>query len=40
MEDSAIYAEIYSSQLVGDDVVEGKEKDTHREEQRFTETTE
>jgi ATP-binding cassette subfamily B multidrug efflux pump len=40
MEDSEIYAEIYSSQLVGDEILEGKEKENHREEQRVTETTE
>jgi len=40
LEDSEIYAEIYSSQLVGDENLEGKERANHREEQRVTETTE
>jgi ATP-binding cassette subfamily B protein len=40
LEDSEIYAEIYSSQLVGDEDLEGKERANHREEQRVTETTE
>ena len=35
LEDSEIYAEIYNSQLVGDDVVDGKEKENHREEQEL-----
>ena len=40
LEDSEIYAEIYSSQLVGDENLEDKERANHREEQRVTETTE
>ena len=31
LEDSEIYAEIYSSQLVGDEILEGKDKENHRE---------
>jgi ATP-binding cassette, subfamily B, multidrug efflux pump len=38
LEDSEIYAEIYSSQLVGDELVDGKDK--VRENHRVTETTE
>ncbi len=40
LEESEIYAEIYSSQLVGDESLGGKERENHREEQRVTETTE
>jgi ATP-binding cassette subfamily B multidrug efflux pump len=40
LEESEIYAEIYSSQLVGDESLDGKERENHREEQRVTETTE
>jgi ATP-binding cassette subfamily B multidrug efflux pump len=39
LEESEIYAEIYSSQLVGDESLDGKERENHREEQRVTETT-
>jgi ATP-binding cassette subfamily B protein len=40
LEDSEIYAEIYSSQLVGDEILGVSDKENHREEQRVTETTE
>jgi len=40
LEENEIYAEIYSSQLVGDDVIVGAVKENHTEEQSVTETTE
>jgi hypothetical protein len=40
LEENEIYAEIYSSQLVGDEQLESGEKANHREEQSLTEFTE
>ena len=38
LEENEIYAEIYSSQLVGDESLENEERINHREEQRITES--